>query len=52
MPIELAGQGEPLPAEFPYRGEWMLKPRMFLYIPDEPSRPTPFVKQTDEASWR
>ena len=38
MPIELAGQGEPLPAEFPYRGEWMLKPRIFLYIPDEPSR--------------
>jgi hypothetical protein len=45
MPIELAGQGEPLPADFPYRGEWMLKPRMFLYTPDEPSRVAPTVPQ-------
>jgi hypothetical protein len=45
MPIELAGQGEPLPADFPYEGEWILRPRMFLYVRDEPSRAAPTVPQ-------
>lgn len=45
MSIELAGQGEALPADFPYRGEWMLKPRIFLYVPDEPTNVAPTVPQ-------
>ena len=35
MPIPLNGQGNPLPPNFPYRGEWILEPRMFLYVPDQ-----------------
>jgi hypothetical protein len=34
VPIPLKGQGNPLPPNFPYCGEWILEPRMFLYIPD------------------
>jgi hypothetical protein len=33
--IPLNGQGNPLPPNFPYRGEWILEPRMFLYVPDQ-----------------
>ena len=32
--IPLAGQGKPLPADFPYKGEWLLEHRMFLYRAD------------------
>lgn len=35
MSIPLNGQGNPLPPNFPYRGEWILEPRMFLYVPDQ-----------------
>ena len=35
VPIPLNGQGNPLPPNFPYRGEWILEPRMFLYVPDQ-----------------
>jgi hypothetical protein len=45
MSIELSGQGQPLPPDFPYRGDWMLKPRIFLYIQDEPSVVAPTVPQ-------
>jgi hypothetical protein len=45
MSVELAGQGETLPADFPYRGEWMLKSRIFLYVPDEPTNVAPTVPQ-------
>lgn len=45
MSIELIGQGEPLPADFPYQGEWMLKPRMFLYVPADPTMVAPTVPQ-------
>lgn len=31
--IPLEGQGEPLPLHFPYKGQWILEPRMFLYRP-------------------
>lgn len=36
MSIELNGQGDELPPDFPYKGAWILNPRMFLYIPDQP----------------
>jgi hypothetical protein len=45
VPIELMGQGEPLPPDFPYEGEWILCPRMFLYLPQEPSPANPSVPQ-------
>jgi hypothetical protein len=45
MAVTLTGQGEPLPAEFPYKGEWMLKPRMFLYTLDEATAVAPIVPQ-------
>jgi hypothetical protein len=45
MPIDLDGQGEPLPQDFPYKGDWMLKPRIFLYVPDEPTSVAPSVPQ-------
>jgi hypothetical protein len=32
--IPLRGQGTPLPADFPYKGEWLLENRIFLYRPD------------------
>jgi len=35
VPIPLNGQGNPLPPNFRYRGEWILEPRMFLYVPDQ-----------------
>ncbi len=45
MPVDLNGQGEPLPHDFPYKGDWMLKPRIFLYVPDEPTTVAPTVPQ-------
>ena len=45
MAVKLTGQGGPLPDDFPYKGEWMLKPRMFLYVPDEPTTVAPTVPQ-------
>jgi hypothetical protein len=32
--IPLPGQGRPLPADFPYQGEWLIEHRWFLYVPD------------------
>ena len=32
--IALAGQGEPLPSDFPYKGQWLLENRIFLYRSD------------------
>jgi hypothetical protein len=29
------GQGEPLPANFPYEGEWLLQNRIFLFRPTD-----------------
>jgi hypothetical protein len=34
--IPLAGQGTPLPADFPYSGEWLLENRIFLFRPTAP----------------
>ena len=31
--VPLRNQGEPLPPDFPYKGQWIHKPRMFLYHP-------------------
>lgn len=45
MPVELNEQGEPLPHDFPYKGDWMLKPRIFLYVPDKPTTVAPTVPQ-------
>lgn len=36
--IPLSGQGRPLPPDFPYKGEWLLANRIFLYRPDAPTR--------------
>jgi hypothetical protein len=32
--IPLRGQGRPLPADFPYQGDWLIERRWFLYVPD------------------
>jgi hypothetical protein len=32
--VSLDGQGNPLPEDFPYKGEWLLEPQLFLYRPD------------------
>jgi hypothetical protein len=32
--LSLDGQGNPLPEHFPYKGEWLLDPQLFLYRPD------------------
>lgn len=34
--MPLVGQGEPLPREFPYVGQWILRDRIFLYRPKVP----------------
>jgi hypothetical protein len=39
--VPLIGQGAPLPPDFPYSGEWLLAPRMFLYRPTEGQRVIP-----------
>jgi hypothetical protein len=39
VPIPLNGQGNPLPPNFPYRGEWILEPRMFLYVVPHQAQP-------------
>src|SRR5882724_7254244 len=33
--IPLTGQGDPLPRDFPYKGQWLHKYRLFLYRLDE-----------------
>lgn len=33
MAVPLREQGEPLPPDFPYSGQWLDKPRMFIYAP-------------------
>lgn len=38
MSIPLRGQGKPLPRDFPYKGEWLIEKRMFLYYPDNTQR--------------
>jgi hypothetical protein len=45
MTIPLSGQGRPLPSDFPYRGQWMIEGRMFLYVPDEPRTGDPAAPQ-------
>ena len=40
MSLPLHGQGRPLPPDFPYTGEWLLEPRMFLYVSAEEQRGT------------
>ena len=32
--LPLAGQGKPLPFDFPYKGQWLLEGRVFLYRPE------------------
>jgi hypothetical protein len=41
MALALFGQGSPLPEDFQYQGEWVLKPRMFLYTPTTEQRGAP-----------
>ena len=43
--IELRGQGNPLPPDFPYQGEWILRSRMFLYMPAKARTVPPSVPQ-------
>ena len=35
--IPLSGQGKPLPSDFPYKGEWLLENRIFLFHPTDPA---------------
>jgi hypothetical protein len=37
--IPLFGQGTPLPADFPYQGQWMIENFMFLYRSDSARSP-------------
>jgi hypothetical protein len=39
--IPLTGQGKPLPADCPYRGEWLLENTLFLFRGDD------FASQSD-----
>lgn len=39
MAIDLIGQGNPLPRDFPYQGEWLTEPRIFLYRPAQQKQP-------------
>jgi hypothetical protein len=41
MAIHLRGQGTPLPPGFPYRGAWLMEPRLFLYRPTPEQEGTP-----------
>jgi len=34
--IALLGQGKPLPADCPYKGEWLYENKLFLYRSDKP----------------
>lgn len=45
MSFDLKGQGEPLPLGYACIGEWILHPRMFLYVSAEPSTHAPSVPQ-------
>jgi hypothetical protein len=33
-PFQLSRQGRPLPKDFPYKGEWLVERRIFLYRPE------------------
>jgi hypothetical protein len=54
MSIPLRGQGNPLPVGFPYDGQWILEPRMFLVVSeddtttDPTARFTTHISQTDD----
>jgi hypothetical protein len=53
--FQLSGQGKPLPKDFPYKGEWLVEPRIFLYRPENPHDTgipeiTP-VHQLSESEW-
>jgi hypothetical protein len=55
--IRLRGQGRALPKGFPYKGEWLVERRVFLYSPENKHRPgaeeleiTP-VHQISESEW-
>ena len=51
MSEPMADQGTPLPEGFGYRGEWLLKPRFFLYR-DDPSNPLrATVEFTPKVEW-
>jgi hypothetical protein len=41
MSVPLRNQGTPLPPEFPYSGEWLDEPRIFLYVPTVEQRGIP-----------
>ena len=41
MAIPLRDQGTPLPPDFPYSGEWLDQPRIFLYLPTPEQRGLP-----------
>jgi hypothetical protein len=54
-PFQLSGQGKPLPKDFPYKGEWLVERRIFLYRPENQYRTgipeiTP-VHQLNESEW-
>lgn len=38
MSVPLRGQGAALPPDFPYEGEWLDEPRIFLYAPTDARR--------------
>jgi hypothetical protein len=53
--FRLVGQGRPLPKDFPYKGEWLVERRIFLYRPDdapasEETEKHP-VHQLNETEW-
>jgi hypothetical protein len=55
MAFRLTGQGRPLPKDFPYKGEWLVERRIFLYRPEDGLAPglpekTP-VHQLNEGEW-
>ena len=55
MAFRLSGQGRPLPKEFPYKGEWLVERRIFLYRPENglasgSLEKTP-VHQLNEGEW-
>jgi len=45
MAYDLIGQGNPLPQGFPYQGEWLTEPRIFLYLPTQPQSATTDLPQ-------
>jgi hypothetical protein len=46
MSIPLRGQGNPLPVGFPYDGQWILEPRMFLFVSEDETTIDPTARFT------